>query len=317
MADTHSWLAELKSDGINLGLQELMYYQSQTALADLTPRKTPSASLAGAYLSRHKGRGMEFDEARHYQPGDDIRAIDWRVTARTGKTHTKVYREERERPVYIVCDLSSSMHFGTQLLFKSVQAAHLAALLSWTSVKRGDKVGALLFTDEAHRECKPIARKKGVLNICQQLLSLHQNQKAAQVAGSSTALVDACARLRRLAKPGSTVFVISDFAQHSDAVKRHLADIGRHCEVNAYCVSDPFEVSLPTSRVVQSVNVTDGVTKQRWMLGDRKLSQDYNRTRQAHYQQVKDDLTSANVHVENISAGLPLAQQLVKTGRQR
>ena len=116
--------------------------------------------MSGGYLSRQKGRGMEFDEARHYLPGDDIRAIDWRVTARTGKTHTKIYREERERPVFILCDLTASMQFGSQLLLKSVQAAHIAALLSWAAAARGDKVGALIFNDGMHRECKPLSRQR-------------------------------------------------------------------------------------------------------------------------------------------------------------
>ena len=115
-----SYLARLQSDGIHLGVKELLQYRQFANLLDLTPRRTPQARLAGSYLTKHKGRGMEFDEARHYQPGDDIRAIAWRVTARTGKTHTKVYREERERPVFILCDMSSSMQFGTQLLLKSV-----------------------------------------------------------------------------------------------------------------------------------------------------------------------------------------------------
>ncbi len=109
MQDIIRWLSKYQSDGVNLGIKELIYYQGKTALLNLSPRKTVQAKLAGAYLAKTKGRGMEFDEARHYQAGDDIRAIDWRVTARTGKTHTKLYREEKERPVFVLTDLSSSM----------------------------------------------------------------------------------------------------------------------------------------------------------------------------------------------------------------
>ena len=124
MQDIEKWLSKYQSNGVDLGIKELIHYQGKTALLNLSPRKTVQAKLAGAYLAKTKGRGMEFDEARHYQAGDDIRAIDWRVTARTGKTHTKLYREEKERPVFVLTDLSSSMQFGTQFLFKSVQAAH-------------------------------------------------------------------------------------------------------------------------------------------------------------------------------------------------
>ena len=145
MQDIAKWLAKYHSDGVNLGIKELIHYQGKTSLLNLSPRKTVQAKLAGAYLAKTKGRGMEFDEARHYQAGDDIRAIDWRVTARTGKTHTKLYREEKERPVFVLTDLSSSMQFGTQFLFKSVQAAHLSALIAWSARKRGDRIGGLVF----------------------------------------------------------------------------------------------------------------------------------------------------------------------------
>ena len=115
-------LQSIKSNGIELSMAELLNYQTKTALIDLSARKNIHGQMSGNYLSRNKGRGMEFDEVRHYQTGDDIRAIDWRVTARTGKTHTKLFREELERPVLIATDLSNTMHFGSKLLFKSVQA---------------------------------------------------------------------------------------------------------------------------------------------------------------------------------------------------
>ena len=125
MSDVHSQLALLQTNGVNLSTAELLRYQQLAKLFSLAPKRSPQARLAGSYLTKHKGRGMEFDEARHYQPGDDIRAIDWRVTARTGKTHTKIYREERERPVFLFCDFSPSMMFGTRLLTKSMQVAHI------------------------------------------------------------------------------------------------------------------------------------------------------------------------------------------------
>ena len=119
-------LSALGADGFTLNTAELIAYRAHAHLMNLKPTQNVKAQLSGGYLSSVKGRGMEFDEARHYQAGDDIRAIDWRVTARTGKTHTKVYREERERPVFILCDFRSTMRFGTQFVYKSVQCGHLA-----------------------------------------------------------------------------------------------------------------------------------------------------------------------------------------------
>lgn len=109
MVNVQAQLNKLQSNGVSLSTAELLRYQQLAKLFSLAPKRMPQAKLAGSYLTKHKGRGMEFDEARHYQPGDDIRAIDWRVTARTGKTHTKVYREERERPVFLFCDYLPSM----------------------------------------------------------------------------------------------------------------------------------------------------------------------------------------------------------------
>ncbi len=118
---------------------------------------------AGGYLSGFKGRGMDFEEVRAYQPGDDVRLIDWRVTARTGKPFTKIFHEERERPVFIVVDLSATMFFGTKTAFKSVIAAKVAALIAWAAVKNGDRVGGIFYGGENCHELRPKSRNRGVL----------------------------------------------------------------------------------------------------------------------------------------------------------
>ena len=148
-------LDELVSNGIELTIEELIRYQTKSSLINLAASKSLHGKMSGNYLARSKGRGMEFDEVRHYQNGDDIRAIDWRVTARTGKTHTKLFREEVERPVLIATDLSASMFFGTRLLFKSVQAAHVASLVAWHAKSRGDRIGGVVFNQHSHTELKP------------------------------------------------------------------------------------------------------------------------------------------------------------------
>lgn len=300
-------LAALQTDGVNLGLHELVRYQSQTKLLDLSPKLTPQARLAGTYITKHKGRGMEFDEARHYQPGDDIRAIDWRVTARTGKTHTKVYREERERPVFILCDLSKSMQFGTRLLLKSVQAAHLASLTAWSAAKRGDKVGALIFNDDHHQECKPLASKKSVLNICHELTTIHDRPVSES---NDRCFSQALGRLRRLARPGSLVYIISDFQKMDDLAEQHLANISKHCEVHSHIIADPLERDLPESSVIQPVTVTDGKEKQTWLLGDRNQAKHYRQTQARLYAHIEKTLGKNRSSYHYLSAGAPLKQQL-------
>lgn len=309
---THSikqWLDSHHSDGVNLTIKELLFYKNKTSLLDLSPKRTVQAKLAGSYLAKTKGRGMEFDEARHYQPGDDIRAIDWRVTARTGKTHTKLFREEKERPVFILTDLSSSMHFGTQLLFKSVQAAHLTALIAWSAQQRGDRVGGLLFNSAAHREYKPQTRHKAVLALLHGLMTLHQHQ---QTNGPQQVnLTDACARLRRLARPGSLVFLLSDFQQLNPPALQHINRLSRHCEVIAYPLSDPFEHQLPQVPVRQAVAVTDGTTQQQLMLGEQRTATRYRQQHEQQFACITSQLAQCRAQVMPISAGTPLEQQLL------
>lgn len=172
--DVPAILSSLKTNGIALSIEELLQYQSKASLINLSANRNQSSKMSGNYLARSKGRGMEFDEVRHYQTGDDIRTIDWRVTARTGKTHTKLFREEIERPVLIATDLSSNMHFGSKLLFKSVQAAHVAALVAWHAKGRGDRLGGIVFNEHRHLECKPRSRKQGVLHYLHNLQEIHR-----------------------------------------------------------------------------------------------------------------------------------------------
>ncbi|MCC2615166.1 DUF58 domain-containing protein [Aestuariibacter halophilus] len=315
MQDTATWLSQLHADGVHLNIQQLVYYQAKTALLDLRPRRTIQAKLAGSYLAKTKGRGMEFDEARHYQPGDDIRAIDWRVTARTGKTHTKLYREEKERPIFVLADLSAGMHFGTQLLFKSVQVAHLTALIAWAARARGDRIGGLIFNQHQHREYKPLTRQKAVLSMLHGLLDLHDPAHHADTA--SDVFTDACARLRRLARPGSLVFLLSDFHYLSDAARQHLGQLSRHCELIAYPVSDPFEHRLPDVPVPTEVAVTDGKVRQRLMLGESNTAETYQQQHRAHFARIQDHLQQCRAQVIPISAAQPLSDQLRVQGRRR
>jgi uncharacterized protein (DUF58 family) len=200
------------------------------------------AGQSGSYVSRFKGRGMEFEEARGYQPGDDIRSIDWRVTARTGETHTKVFREERERPVFISVDNRPAMHFATRGIFKSVLAAKLAGLLAWAAQQHGDRIGGQIFTGNACRELKPQNGKHAVLQFLNALCDQNDGGRAEQ---TTLKLEHVLARLMHHARPGSLVYIISDFRGINDQVESHLARLSRHCEVVLIFVYDPLESHLP------------------------------------------------------------------------
>ncbi|MCV2885400.1 DUF58 domain-containing protein [Aestuariibacter sp. AA17] len=308
MIDIPRWLAEHQATGISVSMPELIKYKDKTSLVDLRPKQPIKARLAGAYMAKTKGRGMEFDEARHYQPGDDIRAIDWRVTARTGKTHTKLYREEKERPVFILVDLTQSMYFGTQLLMKSVQACHLAALFAWSANKRGDRIGGVIFNSSGHVECKPLSRQKAVLGFLHRLTEFYDKHDT-QI-NDAIALEEGLSRLRRLAHPGSLVYLISDFATHSERTHRHITQLSKHCEVIACTISDPFEHQLPESNVKQTVSITDGYVTKSLTLGDRNTAAQYQAQQEQKLSNLYSRFNQYQISHLPISAALPLEHQL-------
>ncbi len=201
----------------------------------------------GAYVSHFKGRGMEFDESRPYQPGDDPRNIDWRVTARSSEAYTKLFREERERPVLIMTDLRSNMHFATRGCFKSVNGARAAALLAWAAHHRGDRLGGIVFGDSRHRELRPRLGRQAALRYVHEIVthpdwSIRPDQG---VLDEEPPLTQAMAMLRRVAHPGSLVIIVSDFIGLSRTAQSYLTGIARHNEVLAVFLSDPLERRLP------------------------------------------------------------------------
>lgn len=228
-------------EGITVSTQSLIALRQHARKPYEKPVKTTHA--AGRYLSHHRGRGMDFNEARHYQAGDEIRHMEWRMTARTGKPHTKVYQEERERPVVILNDFNPSMYFGTCVAFKSVLAARLAALIGWTAVKQGDKVGGLLANSLRHQEFMPQAREKGLLAWLAALSGF--TQAFGHTSEKMLRLSSLLLRVRRVARPGSIVVIISDFYSLDADSEKHLHRLRAHNELLFYHICDALELGSP------------------------------------------------------------------------
>ena len=230
------------------------------------------ARQGGAYLSSFKGRGMEFDEARLYMPGDDIRNMDWRVTARTGEPHTKVFREERERPVLLWLDLNASMFFATRGCFKAVAAARAAALLAWSTCAQSDRLGALIFAGNDHVELKPRRGKSAVLDLIGRTCRhpAWQSNHHEQVRNMSLAM----SRLRKVTRPGSLLFLISDFRGMDEQAESHLINIARHNDIVLIEVYDPVEAELPPPG---SYRVSDGSSDLELDTSDKRLRLEYRR----------------------------------------
>ena len=206
----------------------------------------PRALGAGAHVSPFKGRGVEFDESRPYQPGDDLRTMDWRVTARTGKPYTKVFRDERDRPVIIWLDLRRPMHFATRGAFKATRAAQTAALVAWSAVANGDRLGGLIFSEREHVELRPRLGRRAALRLLQAVTQDSLWDSPAAAAGAEYGDADhALARLTRVARPGSLIFMLSDFRNLGEQFERYLRQLAGHCDVFLVHLFDSVEVELP------------------------------------------------------------------------
>ena len=235
-------MSERDSNPTRASLAGLITLNRAAAGLKLHAKKVRSRQ-SGQYLSRIKGRGMEFDESRPYQPGDDVRNIDWRVTARSGSTHTKLFREERERPVFISVDARAPMFFATRGRFKSVIASELGALLLWTAHQHSDRVGGEIYSDELHTEYRPHRGQKHLLRMLKQLSSLDYPDETPR----PTTLEAPFRRLHRIAHPGSLVGIISDFRGLDAAAITQLSRIAKHNEVLLIHVYDQLERELPQS----------------------------------------------------------------------
>ena len=230
---------------VQVTVPELIALNASTAILRKRPRR-PKASQSGDYTSNLKGRGMEFDESRLYQPGDDIRNMDWRVTARTGKPHTKLFREERERPVFVWVDYRAPMFFATQGVFKSVFAARTAALIAWNAAQQGDRIGGLIFSENEHHELKPGQGKQGVLHLINRLVSHPAWTEQSIDQHDQTNIKTAVTRLNRLVRPGSLVYMLSDFRELENA-ESEMARLSKHCEVVMLPIHDVLEERLPAN----------------------------------------------------------------------
>jgi uncharacterized protein (DUF58 family) len=207
--------------------------------------------LAGEYSSVFKGRGMEFDEVRQYVPGDEIRTIDWNVTARTGIPHVKRFVEERELTVVLLVDQSSSGRFGTVKQLKSEVAAEICALLAFSAIKNHDKVGLILFTDQVEKYVPPKKGKRHVLRVIRELLDF-------QPRGGETDIGAALEYLNRVVRKRAVVFLVSDFLAPASSFERPLKLAGRRHDLIAISIGDPREVELPSLGLVELEDIETG-----------------------------------------------------------
>ncbi|MEQ5837570.1 DUF58 domain-containing protein [Marinobacter sp. NFXS9] len=231
---------------IRIDLPELIRLQADARALRLPGTRPVTVRQAGVNRSRQKGRGMVFSEVRLYQPGDDIRSIDWRVTARRQQPHTKLYEEERERPLLILCDLGDSLYFGSEGAYKRVRAAQVAGLIAWLGLFAGDQVGGIVFSDRQCDVLRPARRRRAVVRLLDSLVQRqddHTGRSGQSATGSK--LDEALREARRIAHTGSRVFIISDFINLSPETPALIAQLARHNTISALRIIDPLEQAPP------------------------------------------------------------------------
>ncbi len=260
--------------GIVAELHELIHARPSKAVTGFAPSGKVSTHQWGSNQSVFKGRGMEFAESRGYQAGDDVRNIDWRVTARTGKTHTKLFQEERERPVHLLVDMRPMMQFGTRVRFKSNLAAVVAAQLAWVGHDGGDRVGGQILTSEGIDDFRAARTRRAVLRFLEALSLNTQLKTDSEESPNNTkeqplTLAQGIHRLRKSCRPGTLAFVISDFSDFDEHAIQELVRLSAHTHVTAIQISDALDQSLPAQGRLsdgQSVVALGALSKQQLAL---------------------------------------------------
>ncbi len=283
------------SEGITLELDALIKLRAVARGLELSARRRVLSAQAGGYLSVYHGRGMEFDEVRAYQPGDDARTIDWRVTARRGRPHTKLFREERERPVTLLVDLHPGMYFGSRVQFKSVLAGQLSAVLGWAAVRAGDKVGGIVQAADQHCEIHPAARESGLLSLLRAMVQLQPHKPGTITPGR---LDSALARMARIVLPGGMIVIFSDFRELGNNAEKYLSIMARHNDVIAALLYDPLEVAPPPAGLYRL-----GLNQQRMTVDTSRTSEikQWRAQFQLHREKIHNICSRYAIHVMEIA----------------
>jgi uncharacterized protein (DUF58 family) len=232
--------------GVYVGLDDLLRLQFRARRVSFRARQAVHSLLRGRHASRMRGRGLDFEEIRAYAAGDDVRTIDWRVTARTGQPHTRVFTEERDRPVLLVVDQRLAMFYGTRHQLKSVTAAEAAALAAWRVFLGGDRVGAVVFDDRGAVALRPHRSRGQVLRILEALVAKNQALRADSPTPPAPGMLnEALQQAATLVGHDHAVFVASDFDGADAETRRIVTGLRRHNDVVALLVHDPSSKELP------------------------------------------------------------------------
>lgn len=249
--------SKIHNPDIFVSLQDLMKLEYTASGFSFRAKKQRVKNiLGGKHASKLRGRGLDFEEVRNYVPGDDIRHIDWKVTARTQKAHSRVFSEEKEKPALIVVDQSKSMFFGSQKRMKSVVAAELAALSAYRILKEGDRVGGVVFADRGLDILYPKRDRRNILRFLEKVVERNHELETSKPIQFEQSLKEVISRINNIVTHDFLVIIISDFMRYSPEVVKFIAYIARHNDVILAKVFDPLEKEIPMDRFIAGTEET-------------------------------------------------------------
>ncbi|MEA3285842.1 MAG: DUF58 domain-containing protein [Candidatus Marinimicrobia bacterium] len=274
---------------------------------ELSTRHLVNEVFGGEYHSVFKGRGMEFAEVREYMPGDEIRTIDWNVSARTGVPHVKLFEEERELTVMIMVDASASGAFGTQGQMKRNLAAELSAVLAFSAVKNNDKVGLIIFTDQVEKFIPPRKGRSHVLRVIREVLN-HEAQH------SGTSINTALEYMSRVLRKRSVIFMISDFLDKN--YERSVKQAARRHDMLSFHLQDPWELELPNLGLIQ---MHDGETGETALVntGNAAFRKSYSEESLRRFETLKNFFKTNRLDYLPIRTDIPYVDSLISFFRRR
>jgi uncharacterized protein (DUF58 family) len=292
--------------GVSVRLEELLNVQSRLSGLSLRNFRNLSSLGSGARRVRVRGQGMEYEESRAYVVGDDIKIMDWRVMARTGEAHTKVFAEERERSFILAIDLSSSMFFGTHYSFKSWSAAQLAAHIGWLATFSGDRLGGLVVSMDSQYPVKPGKTRTGLMSLFHRLAESCNVELPVTQANSRLNLI--LGELQHSVKPGSIIVVISDFLGIDENTPGLLQPLAKHNDMIAFWVHDRTETELwRTGPYPIEIGEDKFILDTANTVAAEWLSQQ----QQAHRSQVENLTSRFNIGLRPISCNRDITSQLL------
>ena len=302
---------ESNAPGVYADLDSLIRIQFKARGFSFLPKQPITSILSGRYASRLRGRGLNFEEIRRYLPGDDIRTIDWKVTARMRKPHVRVYTEEKDRAILLLVDQRTHMFFGSRKNMKSVTAAEATALAAWRAISVGDRVGAIIFNDHGTKEIKPQRSRETVMQILKSTVELNHELRVDNKQNTQSGMLNtALEKAVQLCTHDHLVIIISDFEGVDEETKRLTIQLGQHNDVLGISIHDPLQEAIPDNNT--DMTITDGEEQLEINSSDKKLSNGLKAGYAQELQNMQKWLNSISAPLLSITTDKDVADQ-VKT----